>query len=177
MASGKSTLGRALARALPLLHFVDLDEAVESRQGCSVAEIFATKGQEEFRRLESAVLREVALPDCIIACGGGTPCRKENMDFMLATGTVVRLDASTGTIVRRLAEAPRGQRPLVDSLLDRPEALREHIKAMLAERDEAYGHAHFTFKSDELENAEQISAAVDKFRSTFIGIPADKPNR
>ncbi len=170
MASGKSTLGRALAGAKPRLRFVDLDEAIETREGCSVAEIFAARGQDAFRKLESAMLRELAADDTVIACGGGTPCRRENMDFMLERGTVVRLEASTDTIVRRLAEAPRGQRPLVDGLLDEPEALKAHVEKMLAEREEAYGRSQHSFNADRLETVSQVSRAVDEFCRRFLTI-------
>ena len=67
MASGKTTLGRALAGACPGLSFVDLDEAVEAAAGCSVADIFARSGEAVFRALESKMLREVARPGAVVA--------------------------------------------------------------------------------------------------------------
>lgn len=166
MASGKTTLGRALATACADRCFVDLDEAVEARAGRAVAEIFATDGEEAFRVLESEVLRQVSCPGAIVACGGGTPCRSENMDWMLAAGTVVHLVTDTDTTVRRLLLAP-GRRPLVDALLGDEDALRRRVEDMQAARAHYYGRAHHVFDSTALESAGQIAATVAAFRQKF----------
>ena len=166
MASGKTTLGRALATACADRHFVDLDEAVEAVAGRSVADIFATDGEAAFRALESEVLRQVGRSGAIVACGGGTPCRPENMDWMLEAGTVVHLVTDTDTTVRRLLLAP-GQRPLVDALLDDEAALRRRVEDMQRARAQYYGRAHHTFDSTELESADQIAASVAAFRRQF----------
>lgn len=162
MASGKSTLGRALPAYMPGYSFIDLDEAIEEHEGCPVASIFADKGQEYFRVLESEMLRRLSCPGTIIACGGGTPCRTENMDYMLEQGLVVWLQADDYVTSRRLRLAP-GQRPLVDSLLDRPEALSEYIGRLTAERMPAYSRAHLTFDSNLLEDEIQIAASCRRF--------------
>lgn len=168
MAGGKTTLGRALATAVPVLEFIDLDEAVEAEAGCSVSEIFAEKGEEAFRDLESAVLRRVSRPGTVVACGGGTPCRKENADYMLATGTVVRLDADADTIVRRLLEAPAGKRPLVERYRHNPSALKEHVLSMLDSRREAYSVAPNVFDANRLDTLEQIDESVARFIRLYI---------
>lgn len=167
MASGKTTLGRALAEAVPGLSFVDLDDEIRRAAGMSVSDIFTTRGEAGFRVLESEVLATTALPDTIIACGGGTPCRKENMDFMLGNGTVVRLVADPEVTVRRLIEAGPG-RPLVDAMLDKPDALLIKVKEMMAARDPHYSRAHYSFDANHLETAEQIAASVARFRSEFL---------
>ena len=166
MASGKTTLARALA-AGGTLDFVDLDDAVEGRAGCSVAEIFATDGEQAFRSLESSMLRELAAPGVVMACGGGTPCFGDNLDFMLGAGTVVCLEASPDTIVRRLLEAPEGKRPLVDSYRSDPAALRTHVERMIAARKQFYGRAHAVFDADRLDTADQIEESVSRFKSLF----------
>ncbi len=171
MASGKSTLGGALARAIPGLSFVDLDDAVEAEAGMTVAEIFAAEGEAGFRRRESAVLRAVSVPGAIVACGGGTPCDPANMDFMLARGTVVLLEASVGIIADRLLEAPAGKRPLIDAYRDDRDALLEHIAAMLAGRAKHYSRAHARFDADDLDTADGISRSVRRFAEAF-GLPA-----
>jgi len=72
MGAGKSTVGRLLARRL-LWNFLDLDGVIERQEGRSVARIFAESGEEEFRELERAVLRQVVLkPATVVALGGGT---------------------------------------------------------------------------------------------------------
>lgn len=174
MASGKTTLGRALTHAVPALRFIDLDEAVEEAGGTSVANIFATRGEEEFRALESAVLRSVASPDTVVACGGGTPCTAANMDFMLASGTVVRLEASVATIVRRLLEAPAEQRPLVAACHGDKAALTAKVEAMLSERAQAYARAPYSFNADRLDTEEQIAESVAEFSGRFLPAYFDK---
>ena len=93
MGSGKSTLGRALAERLEV-RFVDLDDLVQTRAGCSVSEIFSQRGEQGFRIAE----RE-ALMDCVsqnsrmvLACGGGTPCQPGLLDILLGWGEVIFID-------------------------------------------------------------------------------------
>lgn len=173
MAAGKTTFGRPLAAALNR-PFVDLDHAVEADAGISVAEIFRLHGEEAFRGMELRALRKAAAGGAVVACGGGTPCRGENMDFMLGCGTVVELKASTETTLRRLRLAP-GQRPLVDTLLDRPDELAEKVKAMQAEREPFYSRAHIVFGSDYLETEDEIRNTVNSFLEQYIPKSSYKP--
>lgn len=162
MACGKTTLGEALTSRMPGHRFVDLDEAVEAMAHKTIPEIFEHDGEAAFRALESEALRKFSEPGAIIACGGGTPCQRGNMDFMLATGTVVWLVADDDVTIRRLRLA-RGQRPLVDKLLDDSDALRQQIAALKAKREAHYSRAHLTFDSNRLEDEEQIADSVEKF--------------
>ena len=82
MATGKTTLGRALQAAAGV-EFVDLDSVVEQRAGMCVSEIFGRLGEAEFRRLESEAL-DLMLSRrtgrrLVVACGGGTPCHGNNI--------------------------------------------------------------------------------------------------
>ena len=161
MASGKSTLGQALSERLPNRRFIDLDAAVEARAGMSVSEIFARHGQEHFRHLESACLAEAAASNAIVACGGGTPCRPENMDLMLRSGTVVWLTAPTAVIVRRLQLAPATQRPLVAEAHGDADRLAGRINELVQARTPAYSRAHIKFDASHLESAAEITTAVE----------------
>lgn len=167
MACGKSTLGRALVQKMPGLRFVDLDEEVERRAGMSVSRIFAEQGEEAFRQLENDALRRCAGANAIIACGGGTPCRPENMAYMLENGLVIWLQASVDITVQRLLLAP-GQRPKIDALLSQPEVLRTTIENMLAQRSCHYRRAHAVFDADRLDTAEQIDRTTDVFIQQFL---------
>lgn len=105
MASGKTTFGKALARATGLQH-IDLDFFIEQRFHCKIKDIFAQKGEAEFRRIESNLLREIGeFSDVIISCGGGTPCFGDNMDYMNSRGTTVCLKASDDVIATRILAA------------------------------------------------------------------------
>ena len=89
MGCGKTSLGKAIA-CVTELPFLDLDEEIVKRVGKSIPEIFAEVGEEGFRLCETEALRAVSEGELqIIACGGGTVLRKENIDIMYATGIVL----------------------------------------------------------------------------------------
>lgn len=70
MGSGKTTLGRAVA-ARTGIRFIDLDDYIEEREGCSIKEIFASRGEDAFRAIERDALQEVSrMADTLVACGG-----------------------------------------------------------------------------------------------------------
>lgn len=167
MASGKTTLGRAVAEAVPGFSFIDLDDEIRRAAGMSVPEIFASRGEAGFRALESDILHSVGADNTIVACGGGTPCRTENMDYMLRQGIVVRLDADTRTIVRRLIEAGPG-RPVVDAFLDRPDALFIKVEELMESRRPHYDRAPFSFDANRLETTGQIAESVERFITEFL---------
>ena len=96
MGSGKTTLGRAVA-ARTGIRFIDLDDYIEEREGCSIREIFASRGEDAFRAIERDALQEVSrMADTLVACGGGTPCFGDNMDLLNRCGLTVYLDAPQG---------------------------------------------------------------------------------
>lgn len=160
MASGKTTFGRALARAIGR-RFIDLDFYIEQRFHRSVRDIFAERGEEGFRLLEKEMLHEVGeFEEVVISCGGGTPCHFDNMDYMNARGLTVMLDTTIECLVRRLLRA-QGKRPLVAGK-DSGE-LTEFVRSHLADRLPYYTKAAIVFEGDNLENASQISNSVEKF--------------
>lgn len=166
MACGKTTLGRAL-EAHTGIPFTDTDTEVEREAGMPVSEIFARRGEAEFRRMEADVLRRVCAEggSRIVACGGGTPCRAENMELMLGCGTVVWLDADTDITVRRLMDAP-GQRPLAAGK-DAAE-MRELVVRGKADRLRYYSCAHSRFDSSRLDTAAEIECTVSKFTDLYL---------
>lgn len=177
-ACGKTTLGRALpaaARRLGVegLRFEDLDEAVEAAEGRSIAEIFRAEGEEAFRRAESALLRGISeAPDSggilVLACGGGTPCSGDNLEYMLSRGLVVELRATREATLRRLLEAPPEQRPLVGKVHGDPGALSDEVEALVARRRPWYSRAHASFDSTLLETEEQVRETSEAFVRQFI---------
>lgn len=165
MGSGKSTLGRALARRLGM-EFIDLDQYIEGRYHASVTDIFAARGEEGFRDLERRMLAEVSgFEDVIVACGGGTPCFFDNMEVMNAAGLTVLLDTQLDTLHRRLL-AGRAKRPLIAALTD--EELRAFITEALAKRMPHYSRAAVSFPGDLLEDRGQIEATVERFVANIL---------
>ena len=160
MACGKTTFGRALARELGW-QFIDLDFYIEQRFRRSIRDIFAERGEAGFRRIEAAMLREAGeFEDVVIACGGGTPCFNENMDYMNSRGVTVYLD----TPVRRIAErliANRSKRPL---MADKSESeIEGAVREGLAGRLCHYSKAQIFFSGEQLEDRRQIADSVAAF--------------
>lgn len=165
-ASGKSTLAQSLSRRSGL-PYVDLDTEAERLLGCSIAEAFAAGRGDAFRRAERAALADVCNMDsAIVACGGGTPCYGDNMDIMLAAGTVACLTASTERILQRIEEAP-GKRPMFAGL--HGEALRRRVETLKAERQRYYMRASVTLDATYLDNAAEIEATTDKAIALLSG--------
>ncbi len=158
MGSGKTTLGRAFAKATGL-SFIDLDWYIEERSHHTIAQLFSEEGEEGFRLLERRILHEVAeFEDVVVACGGGTPCYSDNMDFMNEAGTTVFLDASQDALYRRLRIASAG-RPLLKGKSD--SELQDFIKAGVQSRMCWYGKARLRIDASRLESRSQIAETVD----------------
>ena len=157
MGAGKTTLGKALAKDLDV-SFIDLDQYIECRFMKSVSQIFALKGEQGFREIESRMLREAGeFDDVIVSCGGSTPLIGDNMDFMLEHGQTVYLKCDNETLLRRLKVA-RSQRPLIASKTD--DELAAFIESETARREPGYLRAEFICPGDRLESRDQISDTV-----------------
>lgn len=169
MGSGKSTLGRALAQTVPGCAFIDLDEEIERRAGMTIPQFFALRGEEAFRALEGETLRTLAVPAgadvCVVATGGGTPCRPGAMTWMNSNGTTVLLRASTPVLLRRLLEVQE-QRPLLRGMA--PEEVERFIGSEQRRREPFYSQARHTFPSDLLENSREIANSCNDFIDRFL---------
>lgn len=168
MASGKTTLGRALADVTKR-SFVDLDDYIEARQGQTISSIFATLGEAAFRDMEREALTEiVAATDrqLVVACGGGTPCFGDNMEVMDRAGVTVMLEAPLEVILRRL-RLERSKRPLVASL-DGDGELEQYVRVNLDRRRPYYSRATHVFDSSRLESVEEIDQSVRDFIAQIL---------
>lgn len=158
MGAGKTTLGKVLAGHLGV-SFIDLDQYIEARYMKSVSQIFALKGEQGFREIESRMLREVGeFDDVIVSCGGSTPLIGDNMDFMLRQGKTVYLKCDNNTLLRRLKSA-RAQRPLIASKTD--DELASFIESETRRREPGYLRAEYICPGDRLESRDQISETVE----------------
>ena len=109
MGCGKTSVGKALAFRLGGV-FLDTDELIEEEQGCTINEIFASRGEGAFRDMETDLLRSLIkkkeetkdAPCTVISVGGGLPVREENRKLMRELGTVIYLEADADTLYERL---------------------------------------------------------------------------
>ena len=136
MGSGKTTIARLLSEMLdePL---IDLDTEIEQRVKTTIEDIFAVRGEEAFRDIETRILKEIASADrlpFILSTGGGVPLREENRKTLRETGTVVYLKTSPEVVYQRTLGDD--SRPLLQT--DNP---LETIIAMEKERDACYRSA------------------------------------
>jgi len=122
MGSGKSTVGRIVARELGM-SFIDTDEAVEARTGRRIAEIFAASGEAAFREQEREVVAELVQREgLVMATGGGLVCQPGNMALLKSGSLVVCLWAAPDTIWERVRT--QTHRPLLQVAEPRAEVSR-----------------------------------------------------
>jgi len=139
--SGKSTVGRQLARRLQL-PFYDSDHVIEERLGYSIREAFERDGESAFRDREEAVLDELTqFPKAVISTGGGAVVRPATRQRLRERGQVVYLNSSPEEIFRRLRHDQN--RPLLQ-VADPLTKLRD----LYAARDPLYREtAHFVIET------------------------------
>lgn len=112
--SGKSTLGRQLAKRLNY-HFVDTDDLIENQEIASISDIFKYKGENYFRLIESNTLKAIQPNQrFIVATGGGMPCFHNGIDLIKANGTSIFLNVSPEDLLKRIQKSDVDNRPLID---------------------------------------------------------------
>lgn len=172
MGCGKSTLGRNASK-LSGMQFIDLDTYIVGRYHASINELFTQFGENGFRDIERRMLHEVGeFEDVIIACGGGTPCFYDNMDFMNSHGVTVWLNTGLDKLHTRLLRG-RHKRPLIADKSD--DELRQFIIDGLEKRSQHYSKAQHTFAGDLLETEAEVGDTARRFLTQFgINITATK---
>ena len=161
MGAGKTTVGKALAKALKL-QFDDLDWYIENRMHMTVKQIFDERGEEGFRKIEHNMLHEVAeFEDVVISCGGGTPCFFDNIDYMNQQGETVYLKATPDVLYGHL-KMGRTVRPLL--LNKTPDEVKDFVRRQLAEREPFYTKAKHVIDVSLMDNYEKIAITVDNVR-------------
>ena len=163
MASGKTSVGRALARRADWT-FVDADDVIVARAGKPIHRIFEEDGEPAFRELERRVIADLCAGERqIIASGGGAFVNEQNRDAMLSGGRVFFLSASPATILRRVQEEDAGGpiRPLLAPPAGSGQAFdpEARVAALLAQRTPAYAQTHHTVETDAL-TPEGVAARI-----------------
>lgn len=160
MGSGKTTISRMLGKMLNT-SVTDLDDEIVRRAGMTIPDIFAQNGEEYFRQLEHDTLADIIKSDQgILATGGGTPMRPDNLTILKDTSTpVVLLKASATETLRRIGGD--SGRPLAKSLDEKG------IADLQAQRQVNYDAcADLTIKTDGLS-----PAAIAEEIVSFLNLP------
>ena len=113
MGSGKTTIGRSLAKKLNL-RFVDADQEIETRTGASIPLIFEIEGEASFRQREADVIRDLtAQQGIVLATGGGAVLNENSRRLLRERGTVIYLRASVASLIQRTSHDKN--RPLLQT--------------------------------------------------------------
>lgn len=153
--SGKSTIGRHLARRLGVA-FMDSDHVIEQRLGCSIREFFEREGEERFRDLEQKTIDQLTAGTvpAVLSTGGGAVLRSANRVHLHERGQVVYLHALPEDIFRRLRYDKT--RPLLQV-----EDPLKRLRSLYAERDPLYREtAHFVIETGRPSVATLVNMVV-----------------
>jgi shikimate kinase len=163
MASGKSTIARALAARLRW-QAEDIDELIERRERRTIAELFAQQGEPYFRAVEHDILRTLQpLRHVVIATGGGTFADPENRAFINFDGVSVWIDVPLVELIPRIPMD--GRRPLASTRAD--------LERLYAARIEAYRLAHVRVQA----MGAPVGATVDQIVQAVSDLPPILPAR
>jgi len=150
MGSGKTYWGRIWAQQLGL-DFYDLDEVIEKKEGKTISAIFEKDGEDHFRKMEAMALQGFAeTENGIIACGGGTACFNDNMQWMNDNGQTVYLSATPQYIFERVLD-DKEKRPLINK--HNEAELLFFIEQKLKEREPFYKQAQIILPVTELNES------------------------
>lgn len=139
MGCGKSTISRGLARKL-MFECVDMDDYIEQKEAMSIPEIFETKGESYFRKVEREAIIELSKREnIVVATGGGAAVHFDNMELMNSVGITVYLKVNSGILVSRVMNS-HTKRPILDG--KSREDMLALVDRMLLEREPFYEKAH-----------------------------------
>jgi shikimate kinase len=156
MGSGKTTVGEHLAQQLGY-HFQDTDRLLEQKAEDTISRIFEVHGEEYFRDMETALLKELlpSLKHTVLSTGGGLPLREENVRLLQELGFVVYLQASKETTLSRLAGDRT--RPLLQG-----EDMEQKVERLLGLRKPIYEKAAHAIIITDNRSVEEITQFIMK---------------
>ncbi len=153
MGAGKTHWGRLISQKMTL-PFFDLDEQVVNAESKSIPEIFELEGEEYFRVKEKEVLHIISEShdSFVMACGGGSPCYFNNIEYMNKSGLTVWINTPASILYERLLKE-KESRPLLKALGD--DQLRGFIHKKFSDRKIYYEQCRVTVEDEEI--------SIDKF--------------
>jgi len=149
MGTGKTSVAKKLAQVMNM-EYVSTDELIEKKEGVSINDIFAGKGEFYFRDLEKGIIGEISnLDDIVIDAGGGVMINQENVNNLKANGVIICLQADSDTILERMKD--KKDRPLlnVDDKLAK-------INELLKKRNAYYQKADYFINTSNLSIDEVV---------------------
>jgi shikimate kinase len=148
MGCGKTHWGRELSHKLQI-PFFDLDHVIEEKEGKDISTIFAETGEEYFRMLEKDVLYLLteSHESFVMACGGGTPCFFNNIDYMKKNGMAIWINCSVECLHNRLVKE-KDKRPLIANISDLD--LKSYIIKKYSDRKIFYQQANVILNEDDV---------------------------
>ena len=159
MGSGKSTIGKLLQQKLEEYTFIDTDEEIIKSEKLSINEIFANKGENYFREIESKILNSILEKNNqIISTGGGIIKKEENIDKLKAKSFIVFLSADTQTLYERVKN--NTERPLLNT-----EDIKSKIEILLKERLNQYKKAHIEINTTNKSTSKIVEEIIRELRN------------
>lgn len=161
MGVGKTSVGKALS-TLQKRPFFDLDKVIEMQCSSSIQKIFNDEGEAFFREKETEALADIVQDygNGIIALGGGTLIKDENRSVIRTNGTLIYLEASPESILKRIMNDST-QRPLLEKYKTESELLH-FIHSHLKERLKAYQKADMAINTDS-KSIDRIVEELSRF--------------
>ena len=149
MGSGKTHWGKLVSEKLRI-PFFDLDEQIIAHEEKSIPDIFKENGEEYFRLIEKDILHIIteSHENFVMACGGGTPCYFNNIDYMNSSGTSIWINTPVDVLYQRLINE-KEQRPLIKNLSD--SNLKSFITKKFSDRRIYYRQADIVIDEEPLK--------------------------
>ena len=153
MGAGKSTIARELAKELKTER-VEMDQMIVEQQKMPISEIFDQFGEEHFRDIETALVKELKnKKGVVVSCGGGAVLRDENAKLMKENGMIVLLTATPETIYERVKNST--DRPILNGNMN-----VEYISGLMEKRRERYEMAADIMVATDGKSVEEICKEI-----------------
>ena len=159
MACGKSSVGKYLEKQINL-KFIDLDEIIERTEDMTISNIFKSKGEVEFRKIENKILIETLnlSETSIISLGGGTPCYFNNMNVINSNSKNVFFLNTPNEILSKRLYLEKDSRPLISHFSSLSQ-IKEFVSKHIFERTKFYNMAAHKIYAGE-KKIEEISNEI-----------------
>lgn len=156
MGSGKSSVSKLLAKKLNYLA-LELDELFVQQEKISIVDFFKTQGEENFRQIETEILKKsLKKENIILSCGGGVILKKENREMLFCNNVfTIYLEANSETIYNRIKKDT--SRPLL-----KVENPKQEIESLIKSRQDFYKLANLTINTDN-KTMEEITEEILKW--------------